>query len=52
MNIKESEKIDKYLNLARKIKEMWNMRVKVTPILLGALNDAQELDERTGEVGN
>ena len=37
MKIKESEKFDKYLDLARDIKRRCNMRVKDRPIVLGAL---------------
>ena len=35
--IKESKKIDKYLNLAREQKILWNMWVTVIPIVIGAL---------------
>ena len=34
--MKENEKIDKYLDLARVLKKLWNMSVKVTPIVVGA----------------
>ena len=34
---KESEKIDKYLDLARELREVWNMRVTVMPIVISAL---------------
>ena len=37
LKIKESEKIDKYLNLARELKKQWNMKVTVIPIVVGAL---------------
>ena len=33
----EYEKIDKYLDLARELKKLWNMKVKVIPIVVGAL---------------
>ena len=32
--IKKSEKIDKYLDLARKLKRQWNMKVMVTSIVM------------------
>ena len=32
---KESEKKDKYLDLARELKKLWNMQVKIIPILIG-----------------
>ena len=36
--MKENEKIDKYLDLARELKKkLWNMRVKGIPIVVGAL---------------
>ena len=34
---KEGEKKDKYLDLARELKKLWNMTVTVTPIVIGAL---------------
>ena len=36
INLKESEKKDKYLDLARKMKKLWNMKVTV-PTVIGAL---------------
>ena len=35
--MKESEKVDKYLDLARELKKLWNMRVTVIPIVDSAL---------------
>ena len=35
--IEESEKQDKYQDLARELKNMWNMKVAVIPIVIGAL---------------
>ena len=37
MNLKESEKEDKYLDLARELKKLWNMKVTIGPIVIGAL---------------
>ena len=37
INLRESEKKDKYLDLAREIKKMWNMKVTIVPIVIGAL---------------
>ena len=31
MKLKESEKNDKYLNLARELKKLWNMKVMIIP---------------------
>ena len=38
VKLKESEKKDKYLDLAREFKKLWNVKVKVIPILIGALS--------------
>ena len=35
---KESKKRDKYVDLARKLKKLWNMKVTVIPIVNGALS--------------
>ena len=37
INLKESEKKDKYLDLARELKKLWNMKVTFVPIVIGAL---------------
>ena len=37
VKLKENEKMGKYLDLARELKKLWNMRVKVIPIVVGAL---------------
>ena len=34
---KECEKKDKYLDLARELKKLWNVKVAIIPILIGAL---------------
>ena len=37
MKLKECEKKDKYLNFARELKKnLWNMKVKIIPIVIGA----------------
>ncbi len=36
IKLKESEKKDKYLELARKLKKLWNMQVTITLIVIGA----------------
>ena len=36
INLKESEK-DKNLDLARELKKLWNMKVTIVPIVIGAL---------------
>ena len=37
INLKESERKDKYLDLSRELKNLWNMKVTVIPIVIGAL---------------
>ena len=37
VKLKESEKKDKYIDLARELKKLWNMKATVIPILIGAL---------------
>ena len=37
IKLKESEKKDKYLDLARELKKLWNMKVTIVPIVIGAL---------------
>ena len=36
IKLKESEKRDKYLDLARELKKQWNMKVTIIPIVIGA----------------
>ena len=36
INLKECEKKDKYLDLAREWKNLWNMKVTIVPIVIGA----------------
>ena len=33
---KECEKKDKYLDLVRELKKLWNMKVTIIPIVIGA----------------
>ena len=35
INLKEYEKKDKYLDLARELKKLWNMKVAIVPIVIG-----------------
>ena len=37
INLKESGKKDKYLDLTRELKKLWNMKVTIVPIVIGAL---------------
>ena len=36
IKLKECEKRDKYLDLARELKKLWNMKVTIIPIVIGA----------------
>ena len=36
IKLKECEKKDKYLDLARELKKLWNMKVTIIPIMIGA----------------
>ena len=36
IKLKEHEKRDKYLDLARELKKLWNMKVTIIPIVIGA----------------
>ena len=40
VKLKESEKKDKYLDLARELKKLWNMKVTIIPILIGVFDTA------------
>ena len=37
INLKEYEKKDKYLDLARELKKLWNIKVTIAPIVIDAL---------------
>ena len=37
MKLKESEKRDKYQDIAQELNNMWNVKVTVIPIIIGAL---------------
>ena len=38
-SMKESERIDKYLDLARRLKKLWNMRMVVVLTVVGTLGN-------------
>ena len=42
VKVKEYEKNDKYLDLARELKKLWNMKVMFIPIVIGALGTVTE----------
>ena len=35
IKLKECEKRDKYLDVARELKKLWNMKVTIIPIVIG-----------------
>ena len=37
INLKERQKKDKYLDLAREFKKLWDMKVTIVPIVIGEL---------------
>ena len=37
VKLKERKKKDKYPDLARELKKLWNMKVTIIPIVIGAL---------------
>ena len=37
IKLKESEEKDKYLNLAKELKRLWNIKVTMIPIVIGDL---------------
>ena len=37
IKLKECEKKDKYLDLARELKKLWNIKITIVPIVIGAL---------------
>ena len=49
MKIKESEKIGKYLDLARELKKLWN---KCDMILIVVRTVAKSLEKKTGGIGH
>ena len=38
IKLKDCEKKDKYLDLARKLKKLWNIKVAIIPIVIGAFS--------------
>ena len=42
IKLKECEKKDKYLDLARELKKLWNMQVTIIPIVNGAFGTVTE----------
>ena len=40
IKLKECEKKDKYLDLVRELKKLWNIKVTIVPIMIGAFDTA------------
>ena len=48
---KEEEKIEKYRDLAGEVAKLWNVRVKIIPVVIGALGTIpNDLEERINEM--
>ena len=43
IKLKKSDKKDKHLDLARELKKLWNMKVTIIPIVIGALGTVTKL---------
>ena len=53
IKLKECEKKDNYLDLARELKKLWNMQVTIIPIVIGAFGTVTEgLLKGTGGLGS
>ena len=52
IKLKECEKKNKYLDLAWESKNMWNMKVSIIPIVIGAFGSAQRINKGTGGLRN
>ena len=49
---KESEKRDKYLDLARELKKLWNIKVTVIPIVIGTGTEGHGNKRTSGDDPN
>ena len=48
----ESEKIEKYQDLARELKKLWNMKVVIIPVIIGTLGTTpKNIRKRMDEIG-
>ena len=48
VKMKERKKIDEYLDLARELKKLWNMKVTVIPIVVGVFGTFSKYLEKIG----
>ena len=51
IKLKESEKKDKYFDFARELKKLWNMKVTIIPIVIGAFGTVTKGLYKELEVG-
>ena len=52
VDVKETEKIEKYQDLARELRKIWKKQVKVIPIIIGPLETTQKmLRKRLEDIG-
>ena len=54
INLKQCEKKDKYLDLARELKKLWNMKVTIVPIVIGAFfksTNNERIIKKPGKLG-
>ena len=52
IELKEQEKIEKYQDLRRELKKIWNMKVNITPIVIGAMGAIpKKLRKRLEQLG-
>ena len=52
VDYKEVEKTGKYLDLTRELEKVWNMKVTVVPLVVGALGTpAKALEKRLKNIG-
>ena len=52
IKLKGSEKKNKYLDLARQLKKLWNMKVEIIPIVIDAFGTVIWIIRGTGEIGS
>ena len=49
---KEKEKIEKYQDLRRELRKIWNLRVKIIPLAVGSLGAIRkQFDKRLKKIG-
>ena len=52
VKLKEGEKKDMYLDYARESKKLWNKKVTLIPIVIGALGSHERIGKMTSGLGN